>query len=77
MCGIVMEPPRQIEKRSKEPVSRIEEDGIVTTVYLDNRPLGWVTQIRRGEFQSRTIRGQRINTNSKQVAINFLFEENQ
>ena len=77
MCGVVLDAlrPRQIKRI--EPSTRIEQEDDITTIYLDNRPLGWITRIRPGEYLARTIRGQRINTNSKQLAINFLHEENQ
>ena len=76
MCGVVLDAPRPRPQRI-QPSTRVEEEDDITTIYLDNRPLGWITQIRRGEYLARTIRGQRINTNSKQLAINFLHEENQ
>ena len=77
MCGIVLDAPRPRQPRGCDPSTRIDQEDDITTIYLDNRPLGWITRIRPGEYLARTIRGQRINTNSKQVAINFLHEENQ
>ena len=76
MCGVVLDAPRALPQRI-QPSTRVEEEDDITTIYLDNRPIGWVTRIRRGEYLARTIRGQRISTNSKQLAINFLHEENQ
>ena len=77
MCGVVLDAPRPRQIKRIEPSTRIEQEDDITTIYLDNRPLGWITRIRPGEYLARTIRGKRINTNSKQVAINFLHEENQ
>jgi hypothetical protein len=76
LCGVVLDAPRPRPQRI-QPSTRVEEEDDITTIYLDNRPLGWITRIRRGEYLARTIRGQRISTNSKQLAINFLHEENQ